>query len=182
MNKKDKVRLSKKMSYALRHRPDVFDLTLGEGGWVKTIDLARAMGVTTHYIMEVVNDPDADKVRFSVKGAHGPEFIRAAQGHSVDVDLKLVPIEPPDMLFHGTYVGALDAIFDGGLKKMSRTHVHLSETTEAAIEVGARRGKPVLIQVNALQAHTWGIKFYRADNGVWLSDDIPAKFLTATHP
>lgn len=176
---KKKVKLSKKMSYALRHHPEEFGLTLGEGGWVNITDLAKGLGVSCVDIIDLVNT-EMDKVRFVIDGTHGPTRIRAAQGHSVDIDLKLEPIEPPDMLFHGTFVGALSLIFDSGLKKMNRTHVHLSESTQSAVEVGARRGKPILIQVNALQAHLDGIKFYRADNGVWLSDDLPPKYLTAS--
>jgi|SRR6185312_9052001 len=180
MTEKERTKLSKKMSYALRHHPEEFGLTLGLEGNVPLDRLAEALGRTVEEIMEVVTTP-SDKVRFIVHGA-GTLFIKAAQGHSVDVDLNLPTVEPPDMLFHGTHTAVLSEIFDTGLSKMKRTHVHLSETTAAAVEVGARRGKPVLIQVNALQAHKDGIRFYRADNGVWLSDDIPAKYLTATLP
>jgi putative RNA 2'-phosphotransferase len=180
MTEKERIKLSKKMSYALRHRPDEFGLELKEGGWVGLIELAKALGVVPAAISEVVTTP-SDKVRFIIEQRNFWPCIRAAQGHSIDIDLQLKPVEPPDMLFHGTYVGVLDKIFDTGLKKMGRTHVHLSSSTTAAIEVGARRGKPVLIQVNSLKAHMEGIKFYLADNGVWLSDDIPPEYLTATY-
>lgn len=179
MTEKQLTKLSKKMSYVLRHHPEEFGLTIEDGGWLQVSLLAEALEVSFEDIIKVVTAP-SDKTRFTISARLGTTHIRAAQGHSVDVDLKLVPVVPPDMLFHGTHVGALSLIFDGGLKKMNRTHVHLSESSVAAVEVGARRGKPILIQVNTLQAHCYGIKFYRADNGVWLSEDIPPKYLTAT--
>lgn len=178
MDKKDHVRLSKRMSYVLRHHPEEFGLVLREGGWAEISDLAKAMGVTTAYIREIV-ETSSDKVRFTYDDKRN--WIRAAQGHSIEVDLKLEPREPLDMLFHGTYVGALGQIFEHGLKRMRRTHVHLSKSSADAIEVGARRGKPVLIQVDAIGAYLNGVKFYLADNGVWLSDDIPPEYLTATY-
>jgi putative RNA 2'-phosphotransferase len=181
MNDKERVELSKRMSYALRHHPEKFGVSLHDGGWVKVDDLAQALGVAWETLVVIAEMP-SDKVRFSLQSDAGATWIRAAQGHSVAVDLQLPRVEPPDMLFHGTRVGVLDKIFDEGLKPMDRTHVHLSTDIETALRVGTRRGKPIILQVSSFAAHVDGISFYRADNGVWLADRVPPVYLTATCP
>ena len=69
-------------------------------------------------------------------------LIRANQGHSVEVDLGLVPVEPPEPLFHGTVERFLDSIRAQGLVRGKRQHVHLSADRETAARVGQRRGRP----------------------------------------
>jgi putative RNA 2'-phosphotransferase len=86
-------------------------------------------------------------------------------------------VEPPELLYHGTVFTALDGIKQFGLKSQRRQHVHLSADTQTAETVGSRRGKPVIVVVSAKEAHKAGIKFYQADNGVWLADAVPYKFL-----
>jgi putative RNA 2'-phosphotransferase len=61
---------------------------------------------------------------------------------------------------------------------MSRHHVHLSTTVATARTVGARHGKPVVLQVDAAGMHRDGIPFYCSDNGVWLVDEVPARYLS----
>lgn len=181
---KEREKLSKKMSYVLRHRPDSVGLVLGEGGWVHVMTLAMALHVPCTDLMEIV-EAETDKVRFTISG--GPSviqgwLIRAAQGHSVDVDLKLEAVEPLPVLYHGTHAGALAGIFTDGLRRMERTHVHLSADEATAVKVGTRRGAPVIVVVDAYAAFVRDYKFYLADNGVWLADEVPAEFLTARRP
>ena len=116
-----------------------------------------------------------DKKRFSFDDAG--DLIRANQGHSVEVDLQLEEIQPPDVLYHGTVERFLASIMAEGLKKGKRHHVHLSKDTETAQKVGARRGKPVILQVDAGKMHGAGLKFFLSVNGVWLTDFVPAAFL-----
>lgn len=99
------------------------------------------------------------------------------QGHSVEVDLHLTLSAPPAILYHGTHPGALEAIRKGGLRSMNRHHVHLSGNTETARQVGARRGRPVMLTVGAGTMHEAGHHFYRSDNGVWLTEAVPPQFL-----
>lgn len=185
MTPKEREKVSKKMSYVLRHRPDSVGLVLGDGGWVKVMELTRAIHVSLQDVMEVVKS-ETDKVRFTVSYGSSPApadwSIRAAQGHSVDVDLKLEATEPLPVLYHGTHAGALAGIFTEGLKRMERTHVHLSADEMTAVKVGARRGTPVIVVVDAYAAFVRDHKFYLADNGVWLADEVPAEFLTARRP
>ena len=60
---------------------------------------------------------------------------------------------------------------------MARHHVHLSGDIPTAIKVAARRGKPVVLAVDAAAMHQAGIPFYRSANGVWLVDHVPPEYL-----
>lgn len=165
------------MSLALRHDPANLGLTLDAGGWVPVADLLAALGIDRETLDHVVETND--KKRFAVvRGPDGVERIRASQGHSVEVDLGLVPVAPPDRLYHGTSAAALDSIRATGINKGGRHHVHLSVDTPTAQRVGARRGGPVaIITVDAARMAAAGHVFYRSDNGVWLTDEVPPDFL-----
>ena len=105
------------------------------------------------------------------------DLIRANQGHSVEVDLQLEEKQPPDVLYHGTVERFIPSIMEEGLKKGKRHHVHLSKDVETARKVGSRRGKPVILQVDARKMHGEGFKFFLSVNGVWLTEAVPAVFL-----
>lgn len=163
--------LSHRLSYLLRHAPHEAGLTLEPGGWVPLAPLLAHLNVTREQVEQVV--AQSDKQRFALRG----ERVRANQGHSVPVDLALVPTEPPATLYHGTHAGALEAIRRGGLRPMQRHHVHLSLDRETARRVGARRGPPVILTVDAGAMHAAGHVFYRSENGVWLTDAVPPECL-----
>ena len=46
-----------------------------------------------------------------------------------------------------------------------------------AINVGKRHGKPVVYQVDAGRMAQDGYPFYLSANGVWLTREVPARFL-----
>jgi putative RNA 2'-phosphotransferase len=167
---------SKFMAYVLRHHPDSIGITLGEGGWVPVADLvagANANGYTldADTINQVLAAPG--KKRYELRDG----LIRASQGHSVQVDLGLERTAPPPVLYHGTVGRFLDSILATGLKPGSRTHVHLSATRDTAVSVGARRGFPVILLVDAAKMARAGHEFFIAANGVWLTAHVPAGFL-----
>jgi putative RNA 2'-phosphotransferase len=108
------------------------------------------------------------------------EMIRANQGHSIDVDLQLEEREPPEVLYHGTVERFLSSILEAGLVRGKRHHVHLSKDVETARKVGARRGKPVILEVDAGRMHRDGHKFLLSANGVWLTDTVPPGYLKKT--
>ena len=108
------------------------------------------------------------------------ELIRANQGHSVEVDLQLEEREPPEFLYHGTVERFLPSILEEGLIRGKRHHVHLSKDFETARKVGSRRGKPVILQVDAGRMHWDGHKFLLSANGVWLTDSVAPAYLTRT--
>ncbi|SDG30488.1 putative RNA 2'-phosphotransferase [Lentzea fradiae] len=165
------VRLSKRMSKALRHQPERVGLTLDAAGWVPVADLLTALRISAEELREVVERND--KKRFTIEG----DRIRANQGHSVEVDLGLPVATPPDVLFHGTVAQHLDGILRDGLRPMSRHDVHLSPDRETARRVGARRGRPVILLVDALAMHRDEHEFRLSANGVWLTRHVPASYL-----
>ena len=108
----DSLQLSRFLSFVLRHRPDSIDISLDSQGWVLVDELiAKSQAGGTHFtredLLHVVET--SDKKRFSLSAdAH---MIRAAQGHSVNVDLGLTPQEPPTILYHGTATRFVASIF-----------------------------------------------------------------------
>lgn len=172
-------RISKLMSLVLRHKPEHLDLTLDENGWVKVDLLLAAMqrqglDVDRDLLEEVVRDNDKQRFAFNEDRTQ----IRANQGHSIEVDVELEQKTPPSVLLHGTVEKFLDAIRESGLEKMNRQHVHLSGDLETANKVGSRRGKPVILQIDAAKMEKNGHVFYLSANGVWLTDHVPPGFIT----
>lgn len=170
--------ISKTLSYWLRHRPDDAGLTLDAQGWTPTdavmAQLAKRFAIDFERLLAVVESNDKQRYEFSAD----LERIRARQGHSVEVALDLPPEEPPPVLYHGTVERFLDAILTEGLKPMGRHHVHLSADRETATRVGSRRGKPVILAVDAAGMAASGAVFYRTGNGVWLTDAVAPAHLS----
>lgn len=170
---------SKFLSLVLRHKPEEIDLQLDEQGWALIDDLLRKMQKTgrnlTHQDLEEIVTT-SDKKRFTI--SQDGLKIRAAQGHSINVSLGLQPQTPPSALYHGTAITTLDAIFAQGIISGKRQQVHLSSSPDTAEHVGQRHGKPAVLRIDCAAMHDAGHKFYRADNGVWLTDTVPAEFLS----
>jgi putative RNA 2'-phosphotransferase len=178
MNDSRLVKISRYLSRHLRHQPDRIGITLEPGGWVKVDELLTAckknqFNISRQELELVVEQNDKKRFSFDKTGS----YIRANQGHSVEVDLQLESQVPPDVLYHGTGDKLVDAILEQGILKMSRHHVHLSSDIETAKKVGARHGKPVVLGVNAAKMSEDGFTFYCSDNGVWLIDNVPAQYL-----
>lgn len=175
------VRVSRYLSKHLRHQPERIGLTLDEGGWVE-IDTLIAAGAAHgfRFTREELDHVVAtnDKRRFAVEGTR----VRANQGHSVDVDLGLPAATPPPYLYHGTVARHLEAIRAEGLRPMNRHDVHLSADRETAARVGARRGRPVVLSVDAAALHHDGHVFHISANGVWLTKSVPARHLRFPAP
>jgi putative RNA 2'-phosphotransferase len=173
----DDVAASRQLSYVLRHHPESIGVTLDRAGWVDisvllTVLAAHGRPLTRADLDRIV--AGNDKQRFEVLDDH----IRAAQGHSVDVALGLAPVPPPAVLFHGTVARSLAGIRADGLRPGRRQYVHLSPDDQTATSVGARRGTPVILRVDAAGMHAAGRLFYRAANGVWLTDHVPARWIS----
>lgn len=173
-----RITTSKFLSKHLRHAPQDIGLTLEPGGWVGVDDLLAAcekaqFAITYDDLLEVVETCDKQRFSFDESG----DRIRANQGHSTPVDLQLESASPPDVLYHGTVEKFLAAILAEGLKKGKRHHVHLSKDQATALKVGARRGKPIILEVDARAMASQGIPFFVSANGVWLTDAVPKEFL-----
>ncbi|PZO40848.1 MAG: RNA 2'-phosphotransferase [Pseudanabaena frigida] len=178
MEKSRNTSISKFLSKYLRHEPEKLGLQLDVGGWVKVDDLLRAcaqhnFAIGRDELEQVVATNVKQRFSFDLTGT----LIRANQGHSVDVDLQLEPLQPPDLLYHGTAEKNVEAIMHSGLQKMSRHHVHLSSERSTAKTVGQRHGKPVVFSVDAGSMHQAGYIFYCSANNVWLVDCVPPEYL-----
>jgi putative RNA 2'-phosphotransferase len=166
------------LSLLLRHKPETVGLTLDEQGWVEVDALLKALSIHGRALslpeLESLVETN-DKKRFELSPDR--TRIRASQGHSVSVDLKLEPEQPPELLYHGTVKKFLDSILSTGLKPQGRQHVHLSVDQQTARAVGSRRGIPIILQVRAESMFELGFEFYLSANGVWLTDHVPPKYL-----
>ncbi|MFN0193701.1 MAG: RNA 2'-phosphotransferase [Aestuariivirga sp.] len=121
----------------------------------------------------IVATNDEKRFAFNDNGT----LILASQGHSVEVELGYQPAMPPALLYHGTIERFLESIRARGLLRGERHHVHLSADDETAQRVGARRGKPVVLIVDATAMVSAAHFFYRSENGVWLTEHVPAQFI-----
>ena len=178
MDEKRLVKISRYLSKHLRHRPERLGLRLEPGGWVGVDELLEACArqrflIGGEELRDVVERNDKQRFAFDPSETR----IRAQQGHSVPVDLGLEPLAPPPVLYHGTNEAVLPAILREGLSSMGRHHVHLSSDPKTAEKVGARRGRPVVLEVDSGRMGREGHAFYRSGNGVWLVEAVPLRYL-----
>lgn len=179
MDAKERTRLSRRLSFVLRHRPDSVGVALDREGWAEVEALLAGLRdhgspVSRAVLEEVVATNPKQRFAFSAEG----DRIRAQQGHSIEVELGYEASEPPDVLFHGTVEEHLDAIREEGLRPMARHHVHLSADEVTARIVGGRRGRPVVLRVDARAMRSAGHLFFRSPNAVWLAAVVPSAFIS----
>ena len=179
MDKNRKTEISKFLSYVLRHNPDAIEISLDRDGWTR-IDLlvARVKGRYPDFSEAVLDEivRDDDKQRYSVSGGE----IRAQQGHSVEVRSVGALQSPPDVLYHGTTQEKWSAIqANGAIRPMSRQHVHLSTDVQTAVQVASRRRNKerIVLMIRAAEMQQSGHEFRLTDNGVWLTEYVPIKFV-----
>ncbi|MGI4885475.1 MAG: RNA 2'-phosphotransferase [Janthinobacterium lividum] len=178
LSEKETIRISKFLSLVLRHEPAQIGIVLNEQGWTDVAALLTQLGAHGHLLSfeqlaHIVETSPKQRFKFN----DGRTQIRASQGHSVAVELGYAPATPPDTLYHGTAARYQAVIQREGLQKMARHHVHLSAGAATARTVGSRHGQPVIFAVAAGELHRAGALFYQADNGVWLTDEVPAVYL-----
>ena len=171
------TKISTFLSFALRHHAEKFGLQPDTGGWVDVAALLHAckshdMALSLEELKVVV--VQNDKKRFSLNT--DCTLIRANQGHSITVDLGLQQQQPPFLLYHGTAERFLPSILKRGIVKGRRQHVHLSLDSAAAINVGIRHGKPVVLEINSARMHKDGYVFYCSENGIWLTNTVPVAY------
>ena len=104
-------------------------------------------------------------------------LIRANQGHSISVDVELEEKAPPDVLWHGTGEKYVSSIESMGLIPKGRLYVHLSSDVATAKKVGSRHGRPVIFKVDSRRMAGDGFPFYLSANGVWLTREVPRRYL-----
>jgi putative RNA 2'-phosphotransferase len=172
------VRYSKFISLVLRHRPKLIGLDMDEGGWVSVDSLiagmnAKGMPIGLDLLERVVSENDKSRFVFNADRSK----IRANQGHTIKIDLGLQPLNPPDILYHGTAKKNLESIRKQGLLKGKRHAVHLSLDFDTAIKVGSRHGEPVVLEIESGRMAANAILFYCSENGVWLVAHVPPEYI-----
>lgn len=177
------IRRSKRLAAVLRHRPESVGIALDRYGWVDVDRLLSALAshgspMTRQDLDRVVSDNDKQRFEWD----RDADRIRARQGHSVEVDLGLLPVAPPEVLYHGTPRRDVESILATGLERRGRHHVHLSADVSTAHRVGARRGDHAVLEVHAARMARDGFTFYLSSNGVWLTDAVPPRYLSQLRP
>lgn len=174
------TRLSKTISHALRHQPEMYGLRLDHEGWVSIDELLTALlqrrnAWRTVGMAEIETIlAESTKQRFEMRDGK----IRAYYGHSTQEKVEKQPEMPPEILYHGTTPQATAAIRREGLKTMQRQYVHLSTDEKTARLVALRRTpQPVILRIAAQQAYRQGIRFYAGNEDIWLADPIPSTFI-----
>jgi putative RNA 2'-phosphotransferase len=179
MKEEQRTRRSKFLALILRHQPESVGLTLEKEGWASVdavLDAChkKGRGMSRAELDELVSQCPKQRYGFDPSGLK----IRASQGHSTEgVELTFARAEPPAVLYHGTVEKFLPSIFEKGLIPGSRHHVHLAGDRETAINVGQRRGRPVLLEIDTEAMRTAGQEFSLSDNGVWLAERVDPEFL-----
>lgn len=170
-------RISRFLTYLLRHRPKEYPLVFDKRGFVEWHDVVelvqeRFYDVTEDDIRAVVTD--SEKKRFELEG----DKVRATYGHSFPVDLGEEVIEPPDKLYYGTARDLAQSMLRNGLKPRDRQYVHLSISAEEAESVARRHDpNPAILVVDAQGAHDEGVRFHPS-GPLYLVEAVPAKFLS----
>ncbi|MGD1318587.1 RNA 2'-phosphotransferase [Chryseobacterium sp. 2R14A] len=179
MNEQKKKKISKFLSYVLRHHPELIGLNIDENGWANVDELITkstkdSQGFTFEELDEIVQTNSKKRFAFNEDKTR----IRASQGHSIDINLALTPQQPPEFLYHGTAQNNIDSILENGIEKRSRQHVHLSIDKETATNVGMRHGRPIILTISTEKMFDDGILFYLSENNVWLTDFVDAKYIS----
>jgi putative RNA 2'-phosphotransferase len=175
----DYIRLSKAMSYALRHAPWEYELELDEYGWINIEQLLYSFHEEKKWSELDIKDiifvvENCDKKRFEIDGKR----IRALYGHSIPQKIIKEALQPPEILYHGTPRRFLSMIKENGLIPKGRQYVHLAVDTDIALQVGKRRDDhPALLIINTRNAWNGGIMFYKGNEKVWLADFIDPKYI-----
>ena len=159
-NKLYETRLSKFISLILRHKPQVIGKRIDKNGYMPVEDLldginAHGYKINMALLEKIVAEDEKQRYSFDKDKVK----IRANQGHSIKVDLGLKVIEPPDLLYHGTGKKYLSSILSIGLVKRTR------------------HGSPVVLIIASGRMQKDGFKFYLSKNGIWLTDNVPVKYI-----
>lgn len=164
---------SKFLSLVLRHKPEKIGLVLDKNGWADVGFILKKLNLTSVELKSIVENNNKQRFSFNEDGTK----IRANQGHTIDVNVELVEVKPPDRLFHGTSKENLRSIKETGINRGQRNHVHLSEDISTATSVGSRHGVPALIKIDTKRMFEDGIKFYLSKNRVYLTEYVDSKYL-----
>ncbi|XP_038142526.1 tRNA 2'-phosphotransferase 1 isoform X2 [Cyprinodon tularosa] len=174
------VRLSKSMSYVLRHGAAKMGLQLATDGFLYVEDLLshpQFHMYTSDDIERVVATNEKQRFKLRSHPDDGRLQIRANQGHSVQVmDLELKPVlagslDCPTEAVHGSYLRNWVSIQQHGLSRMNRTHIHLAPGLpgEDGVISGMRKNCDLAVFIDVPRALADGIEFFWSENNVLLT-------------
>ncbi|KAJ1952526.1 tRNA 2'-phosphotransferase [Dipsacomyces acuminosporus] len=188
-NDSPEVKLSKFLSYVLRHGATKEGLELREDGSILLSELMkhRKLQSTTFAQIRHVVDTN-DKKRYTLFQEANEWYIRATQGHSIKIRepplAKLTKETMPKEIIHGTSKSKIQLIQETGLSRMDRTHIHFATglANDEKVISGMRKNSSAFIYIDIEKALSDGIEFFISENGVVLSNGldgsgiIPAKY------
>lgn len=169
------VKASKAFSWLLRHGAEKEGLVVYPGGWVILDDILRKPNFkkfTIDQVKELVDN--CPKQRFALKEEEGVLYIRATQGHSIEVDdsdLEEITFESQfPVVVHGTYYRHWDQIKQQGLSRMHRRHIHFSPGLpgDDGVISGMRSSCQIYIYIDLAKALAAGFRFFKSSNNVIL--------------
>lgn len=161
---------SKQLAYLLRHDRN-YDFEIG--GWRGLSDLYHNHSFSLEDIIKIVSNDNKGRFEFNSDKSK----VRALYGHSVEVDLLLRKQEPPLRLLHGTALKYIESIRKNGIKSQSRQYVHLTEDPDLAIKTGTRHGQAILLAIDSNSMFSDGYDFYKTNNGMWLTSEVPVQYI-----
>jgi putative RNA 2'-phosphotransferase len=180
MNDHELDHLGRVMTGILRHFPEKYGLEMEPHGWIPLPQLVQAIAgrhrgyhwLRPHHLVAIAeSDP---KGRYEVRD----DKVRATYGHTLEVDLDLPTEDIPDELFFPVTPEEAPIVLEVGLKPSDRRRVHLSKTAEDARAAGAvRHPDPVILAIDTRAARDDGLVIMRAARTVYLTDQVPPKFL-----
>ena len=179
----DLTRISKKLSYLLRHCTDPLYIEL-IGAWAPVDTMITVLqksypGFDREKLDMIVASDEKGRYSYNADGTK----IRANQGHSIPgVVIEMDSPDPPDLLYHGTATRFLDSILREGILPKGRGFVHISPDFDTAVRVGRRHGKPVVLVIDAKRFVDDGNELYISSNGVWQSRCVPPQYFTVEYP
>lgn len=184
-DKTNNSRLSVYLCLLLRHKPEEAGLDMDEHGWVNVDQLIRNVNRTGKYTLKLTKEMLESIVANDNKGRYrfneDKTKIKACQGHSIPwVAPELSYQTPPPFLYHGTNTKALKLIeASGHISKMKRHAVHLQAEERKAWQSAERWNglTPVVLKIDGRKMGEDGFEFGVSDNGVWLTDDVPTKYI-----
>lgn len=174
-------KLSIKLSYLLRHKPEDANLTMNSEGWVSISSINSNTDITSDILHEIVSTDEKNRYELSEDGL----FIRARQGHSIPhINVGFEKKDPPDILYHGTTLDNFNKIIQSNkILPMSRQYVHLSESIETAASVGSRRKNTLVIcEIDTSRMIDSGFEFLVSTNNVWQVTEVPLRFIKLIIP
>lgn len=170
-------RISRFLTYLLRHQPKEYPLVFDGRGfvdWQDVVELVqeRYYDVTEEQIEAVVSG--SQKKRFELVDGR----VRATYGHSFPVELGDAATDAPAQLFYGAARDLAQSMLRDGLKPRDRQYVHLSVSATEAESVARRHDPaPALLVIDAVGAQREGVRFY-SSGPLYLAEFVPAKFLS----